>query len=66
MCLTFSYCSNQTTTFGELKTCQDIVIKPADKGSATVVISREAYISKADRQLNNTNHYRKLDRDLTS
>ena len=49
-----------------LKTRQDIVIKPADKGSATVVISREAYISEADRQLNNTNHYRKLDRDLTS
>ena len=30
----------------------DIVIKPADKGSAVVMLSKEDYIKEADRQLN--------------
>lgn len=29
-------------------------------------MSRESYIAEANRQLNNTNHYRKLDQDPTS
>ena len=35
----------------------DIVIKPADKGSAVVVLSKEDYIKEADRQLNNQSYY---------
>ena len=31
----------------------EIVIKPADKVSATVILSREDYIREAHRQLNN-------------
>ena len=34
----------------------EIVIKPADKGSATVVMSREDYISEAMRQLSKEEH----------
>ena len=46
----------------ELRNNPDIVIKPADKGSATVIMDRSAYIAEAQRQLNNTKYYRKLER----
>jgi hypothetical protein len=48
----------------ELKNNPNIVIKPADKGSATVIMNRSAYIAEAQRQLNNENYYRKLDRPI--
>ena len=38
-------------------------MKPADKGSAVVVLSTEDYIKEADRQLNNQSYYKKLDAD---
>ena len=38
----------------------DIVIKPADKGSATVIMDRQDYINEAERQLGNPDHYKKL------
>ena len=41
-----------------------IVIKPADKGSATVILSRENYIREAHRQLNNPKYYKKLDKAI--
>lgn len=34
-----------------------IIIKPADKGSATVIMDRTSYIKEAERQLNNRDHY---------
>lgn len=37
-----------------------IIIKPADKGSCTVVMDRSAYIREAERQLNNPIYYKKL------
>lgn len=37
-----------------------IIIKPADKGSAIVIMDRAQYTQEAYRQLNNTAHYRKL------
>ena len=37
---------------------EDIVIKPADKGSALVVLNRGDYIEKAQSQLSNANHYK--------
>ena len=43
----------------------DIIIKPADKGSAVVVMDREHYISEAERQLNDSNFYTPLDHDPT-
>lgn len=44
-----------------LKSNQDIVIKPADKGSATVIMDKGAYLAEGYRQLNNIHHYVKLD-----
>ena len=37
-----------------------IVVKPADKGSAIVIMSREQYTKEASRQLNNPHHYRPI------
>ena len=50
-------CSQQNT---------QIVIKPADKGSATVILSRGNYIREAHRQLNNPKYYKKLDKAIWS
>lgn len=43
----------------------DIVIKPADKGSATVVMSKEMYMTEAHRELSDHRYYRKLSEDPT-
>ena len=48
-----------------LRSRTDIVIKKADKGSATVVMSREQYTGEVMRQLNNHHHYEKLSGDPT-
>ena len=42
---------------------EEIVIKPADKGSATVVKSRDDYVAEAMRQLTREEQYHLLDRD---
>ncbi len=43
----------------------DIVIKPADKGGALVVRRADLYRDEAHRQLNDTDFYSRVDRDLT-
>jgi hypothetical protein len=43
-----------------LKQDENIIIKPADKGSATVIMDKSEYIKEANRQLSNTLHYKKL------
>ena len=48
-----------------LRRHDDIVIKPADKGSAIVVQSKVDYIHEAERQLSNSTCYRKLTKDPT-
>lgn len=45
----------------ELKNNKNIIIKPADKGGATVIMDREAYINEAHRQLDNKKYYAPLD-----
>lgn len=45
----------------QLSKNKDIVIKPADKGSATVIMDRDAYIHEAHRQLNQNEYYKKLE-----
>ena len=44
---------------------QVIVMKPADKGPAVVVLKRSDYIKEADRQLGNEDHYQKIKKDPT-
>lgn len=43
---------------------KSIVIKPADKGSSVVILSREQYTQEALRQLNNKTHYKQLDKPI--
>jgi len=43
-----------------LKRNEDIIIKPADKGGATVVMNKLAYLNEAYRQLNDSKYYLKL------
>lgn len=45
----------------QLRNNHDVIIKPADKGAATVIMNRSAYIAEAHRQLDNTTYYQKLD-----
>ena len=40
-----------------LKTNKNIIIKPADKGGATVILSRSDYIKEGKNQLNNKQNY---------
>ena len=49
----------------ELKDNNKIVIKPADKGSAVVILNREDYLAEGYRQLSDIQFYQKVDIDLT-
>ena len=52
---------SEVTALRQLANTKHIVLKPADKGSAVVILSREQYIFEAQRQLNDPVYYRKLD-----
>ena len=49
-----------------IKENPNIVIKPADKGGAVVVLDKNNYIAEAERQLHNNEYYRILPEDPTS
>lgn len=44
----------------QLEKAKNIIIKPADKGSAVVIMGREQYIFEVERQLNDVIYYKKL------
>ena len=44
---------------------RDIVIKPADKGGAIVILKKEDYIAEGEKQLSDGNFYKKLTSDKT-
>ena len=44
---------------------KNLVVKPADKGSAVVIMDRTDYIKEATQQLSDTNFYTKMRMDLT-
>jgi hypothetical protein len=48
----------------QLKNVKDIIIKPADKGGATVIMDKTAYVTEAMRQLNNSKYYKEIDTPL--
>lgn len=56
----FNLSQEEVKALRELMYNKHIVIKPADKGSAVVILSREQYIFEVERQLNNTVYYKKL------
>ena len=49
----------------ELKKLKDIVILPADKGKATVILDKEEYMSKVKLTLSDTKTYETLKKDPT-
>ena len=48
-----------------LRNHPDIIIKPADKGSATVILDKDNYIAEGERQLQNEQFYEETNSDLT-
>ena len=57
----FNTTKQERKAMRSLKKNQDIVIKPADKGGAIVIMNKDDYIKEGIRQLSNTNHYKKLE-----
>lgn len=51
---------NEIKALGELSHRQDIVIKPADKGCAVVIMDRPEYVQEGLRQLGDVSFYSKL------
>lgn len=56
---------NQERAMKELLDNKEIMIKPADKGGAIVILNTEDYIREAERQLSNKDHYAQTSRDTT-
>lgn len=48
----------------QLQNNTHIVLKPADKGNAMVIMDREQYVWEGLRQLNNLEHYIKLQKPI--
>jgi hypothetical protein len=55
----------ERTALQNLRSNEDIIIKPVDKGSAVVVMDKSAYIREAERQLSDDRFYNKSDKDPT-
>ncbi len=49
----------------ELANDTNIIIRPADKGSAVVIINRNYYLKEWCKQLQNTNFYQFVEKDQT-
>ena len=47
-----------------IRNIPDIVIKAADKGSATVIMDKQSYINEGLRQLNDTRYYEKIENPI--
>ena len=57
----FNTTKQERKAMKSLKKNQDIIIKPADKGVAIIILNKEDYIKEGMRQLSNTNHYKELE-----
>lgn len=58
--------SDERVALAHLSHDSSIVIKPADKGGAVVIMDKIAYISEAHRQLYNRKYYTRIERPLAS
>ena len=56
---------SERLAISELKNLQNVVIKPADKGSMVVLLNKSDYIREAEKQLSDKNFYINTDEDLT-
>ena len=57
---------SEKTSMKELSEQEDIIITKAEKGAAIVIVDVKDYIKEAERQLNNTENYRKRQEDLAA
>ena len=57
--------SKESAAIAELRKNPDIVIKPADKGAAVVVLNKTDYVEEGMRQLSNEKYYRKISGPMT-
>ena len=48
-----------------LRNNSHIIIKPADKGSAIIILDKQYYINEGERQLHNNHFYEETETDLT-
>ena len=64
--ITDNLTTRERESLRNLKKRPDIVIKPADKGSGTVVMDKTWYVNECNRQLNDVKFYRKQDEDITN
>lgn len=62
----FSLTLEEKEDLDNLRNNNYTVIKPADKGSAGVILDRTEYLWEGYRQLNDTNYYRKLHKPIYS
>ena len=57
---------SERTSMKGLSEREDIIITKADKGGAVVIVDVKDYMKEVERQLNNTENYRKLQQDPTA
>ena len=57
--------TKERKAFKDLSSRDDIIITKADKGGATVIMDVKDYVDEANRQLQDTQYYRKLNYDPT-
>lgn len=61
----YNISDDENSAIQSLQNNKDIVLKPADKGSAIVIQNRKDYIEECMRQLNDTTFYKELPTDPT-
>ena len=54
----------ETESIKKIRENVDIIIKPADKGSATVIMDKQNYINEGYRQLGDERYYKKLENPI--
>ena len=62
-CKSSNLTSGERKALNELRSNPDIIVKPADKGGAIVVWSKDLYVAEAKRQLTDTTTYAPLPKD---
>lgn len=54
----------ELNSIDKLKNNQEIIIKSADKGGATVIMDKENYVFEINRQLNDNKYYKKINEPI--
>lgn len=54
----------ELNSIDKLKNNNEIIIKSADKGGATVIMDKENYVFEINRQLNDNKYYKKIDEPI--